>query len=498
MRFIALGIFTLFGAPLLAAEFEVNSLASTGPGTLRAAIEAVNAAASANDQYDIVFRLPGDGVAIAVTPLPAIAKRYVRLIGQPVVGAGARPRLFAVSGTPILRFTAAGEEIELANLSLESGVAPEGGCVHAADLPVTASLTFDDVTFDDCLASAANRTVRGAAIYARGNVSVLDSRFFDTGFELSGSGRAEGGAIALRAGSLYVAGTHFAGTSVFGDSASVQCGGGAIWIQSGDLTAIDSTFSLTSAFCGAGGVGGAIGHSGRNLTLRNVIVRAGTAQYGGAVWFGPTEPPAAGRIENSVFIDNRTTRDNPIFGAPGGALFVRGEAGGPSMVMRNVTFARNGSATGGGAHVADSGAAWSTLHSIIFADARPDANGMPSDSCAASANTTYPLQSSFSFATDDGCTWFPGMQQVTSQALALAYVGPAQSATVDVRLQPGSIAIDGGSPATPAQADAWSCLPADIDLKMRPSDGDGDGAARCDAGARESLANALFAHSFEG
>ena len=92
MRFIALGIFTLFGAPLLAAEFEVNSLASTGPGTLRAAIEAVNAAASANDQYDIVFRLPGDGVAIAVTPLPAIAKRYVRLIGQPVVGAGARPR----------------------------------------------------------------------------------------------------------------------------------------------------------------------------------------------------------------------------------------------------------------------------------------------------------------------------------------------------------------------------------------------------------------------
>ena len=236
-----------------AAEFEVNSTADSGAGSLRAAIEALNAAADVDGQHDIVFRLPGPaGDIVLQAPLPAIGKRFVRLLGAPTIAPGVRPTIYGDDG-PVLALDASVEDAEVRNLSLRDGYATAGACIDAGALASDARLLIDDVVFDSRYVFAIDNDptpLIGAGLYAAGNVTVLDSVFVEGGF-FGGdvNTRMDGGGIALRAGSLYVQDTRFETLSVFTDSTITQCGGGAIWVAAGALTVIDSTFFSTYADC---------------------------------------------------------------------------------------------------------------------------------------------------------------------------------------------------------------------------------------------------------
>lgn len=486
-----------------AAEFEVNSTADSGAGSLRAAIEALNAAADVDGQHDIVFRLPGPaGDIVLQAPLPAIGKRFVRLLGAPTIAPGVRPTIYGDDG-PVLALDASVEDAEVRNLSLRDGYATAGACIDAGALASDARLLIDDVVFDSCYVFAVDNDptpLIGAGLYAAGNVTVLDSVFVEGGFfGGDASSRMDGGGIALRAGSLYVQDTRFETLSVFTDSTSTQCGGGAIWVADGDLTVIDSTFFSTYADCPTGGAGGAIGHTGRDLTLRGVQIEQAGARIGGGVWYGSTRPDARGRIENSVFVDNSVfnVTGAPIANTVGGGLFIRNNINGVSMIARNNTFVRNRSETGPAAHIGESGVTWLAFHSNLLGETGLSANGQPSGSCLVSENSTFPAEPSYSVVTDQGCSAL-NMQRVDVADLPMAYIDVPDSVLADVRLLPGNVAIDTGSPLAPSQADPFACMVADIEGVARPLDGDGDGDARCDIGAREEQSPRLFGDGFEG
>ena len=497
-----LALFLSLPVAAAAAEFEVTTTADAGAGSLRAAIEAVNAATDPADQYDIVFRLPGPDANIApATPLPPLTRRFVRLIGQPVIAPGVPPQIHGSVGAATLVFAAAVEDAEVRDLTIHNRSIRDS-CVDASALAHNASLLFDSVVFQRCQRYAADGDVspqRGGALQANGTVSIVNSRFVEA-IVSSGeaSARVEGGAIAFGQGSLYVEGSHFESVSAYAEHPDGLCGGGAIWVEYGDLVVIDSSFDLTYAECPSGGAGGAIGHAGGNMTLRGVQIQNAGAGIGGGVWYGPALA-SNGRIENSVFVDNGTynSGDGEPLNTPGGAVFLRDNPGGVAMVMRNNTFLRNASERGGGAHLGFGQVSWTAFHSNLFGDTGDDVNGLPGDACFVIAGAAFPAEPGNSLATDTSCDGFAGMQVVDAADLRIESVPRVDSPLLAVRVLPGSPAIDAGSARTPSLGDALACMPVDIDGTTRPRDGDADGEARCDIGAHEVLGEHIFGDGFE-
>src|SRR5690606_34607824 len=126
-----------------------------------------------------------------------------------------------------------------------------------------------------------------------------------------------------------------------------------------------------------------------------------------------------------------------------------------------------------------------------------DGNGQPGGSCMTDETSTFPDEPSYSVITDQSCSAL-GMQQVAVADLPIAYLDVPDSNRFEVRLLPGNVAIDAGSPLAPSQADPFACVSTDITGVARSLDGDGDGEARCDIGAHEAMDVRLFRDGFEG
>src|SRR5581483_9651105 len=214
--------------PASAATFVVKSTADSGPGSLRAAIDAANATPGA----DVVkFNIPGTGpfVISLLTPLPTIS--------QPVVINGSTQPGFA--GTPLIQLDRGGSpatvglvvqagSVKVTGLSITHfavGVAVDGandavsGCWIGLDPAGTQS--GNTVGIQVSGASASGATIGGNSAAARNVISGNTVQ----GVTISGPGAlVQGNYIGTDPSGRVAVGNH-TGIEVFAPSGTAQIGG---------------------------------------------------------------------------------------------------------------------------------------------------------------------------------------------------------------------------------------------------------------------------------
>ncbi len=214
----------------------VNSLADSGPGSLRDAIQTADAG-SPSDKYTIGFSVTGK--IDLQSPLPYF--RNTIAIQGPGANSLTVERAAGVSFTSRMMLVAVDQTASLSGLTIANG--NDGGILNAAG----ATLTVSDCAFTGNSAP----DVGGGAIANGGIMTVRNSRF-------SGNSAASGGAIQNGyGGSMTISGCVFTGN-------------------------VASTFTTGTGFV-FGGTGGAIANS-YNLAVRDCTFTDNSALYGGAIY----------------------------------------------------------------------------------------------------------------------------------------------------------------------------------------------------------------------
>jgi hypothetical protein len=169
-----------------------------------------------------------------------------------------------------------------------------------------------------------------------------------------------------------------------------------------------------------------------------------------------------------VTLTNTTVTGNSAPSGGGAASF----AGSARLHLRNATIARNG-----GGNLRRNAGGTGTAVNTIVAD---PLSGSNCDLAGSTWTTSTGNVSSSADAAADGCAF--GSASVSGVNAGLGDLADNGGATQTMALLPGGAAIDAGSP------DASLCPATDQRGQSRPTDGNGDGAAACDAGAFEAAA----------
>ncbi|MDR2741096.1 MAG: right-handed parallel beta-helix repeat-containing protein [Treponema sp.] len=193
----------------------VVSSADSGPGTLRAALEAVKTAGGA-----IAIDLPAnDRVITLSSDLPAITKSVV------IEGGGAtltRNGFTPSSTTQLLRITGAAVEVRISRLHFKGGRATtNGGAINNAG-----KLSLESCIFSDNTTNNGSSNTLGGAVYTSGtgsSLTVSGCTFY--GNRAAGSSSNSGGAIYQASGTLKLTGNVF-WESTGGSYPVVQAAGG--------------------------------------------------------------------------------------------------------------------------------------------------------------------------------------------------------------------------------------------------------------------------------
>ncbi|REJ76610.1 MAG: hypothetical protein DWQ36_19790 [Acidobacteria bacterium] len=252
--------------------------------------------------------------------------------------------------------------------------------------------------------------------------------------------------------------------------------GGGLTINEGIVTVRD-TLVRRNAARGVNGRGGGVAIAGGEVQLTRVSVVENTAgELGGGIYKFSSD---TAYLTNVTLSGNESDLD-------GAGLYV--DVG--AVSLDSVTIAANradadddGTGEGGGVFVAG-GAAVSTTNSVVGDNLRGAARGALTDDCSGVLSSNgYNL-----VATTVGCTISVTVGDATGVPTGLGPRGwLAGAASLGHVPQPGSAALDTGSPSCPA-----------VDQRglTRPFDGDGAGGAQCDKGAVESHGD-LFFDGFE-
>ena len=272
----------------------VTSLADSGRGTLRAAIELARNRPShlggRMHSNTIKFARSVRGTIALTTALPILANDIV------ISGPGSRTSFPTGPGQPLTVtrsdametaafsiFTVAkGAVISMRGLTITGGSAPDGGGIDNAG-----SLSLVDITIVGNSATSVGfgspAATLGGGIDNTGTLSVAGSAFYDNSAAggTNGTGvTGYGGAIA-NSGRLSVANSTFVGNSA-------TDGGGIM--NSGTASITGSQFSYDSASGGSDSSGGAIDNKG-TLSVANcdftsdtaTVLVAGGSSFGGAI-----------------------------------------------------------------------------------------------------------------------------------------------------------------------------------------------------------------------
>lgn len=457
-----------------AATFSVTNIDNAGPGSLRQALLTANATSAPPHRIEFHPDFPQLGTIELFSPLPMIQ------VPVEIDGNGRNPSVtpFDPSNSfPLLRSSKA---LTVKGLSLSRGRANErGGCIGAEGASSTDALIVDSVNFHGCLAavSTGGTMAEGGAIaWAAGApVTVIGSVFQGNGAASLSTGPAGGGALSvsgrLRVESSYFYGNIANGPALFGGAIKLSTFGA----QSADI--VDSVFVGNLAVpetsvASPQGAGGAISLDCAPCTvsMQRVYFGENASDYAGAVFLrGTLAQPSQASLQNVTFVNNRAT-------AWGGAVYTNGAR----LDLRHTTFAYNTGGTGG--HLAGSSSSIGEWSNSVLAEV-----GQASDvACSMAAQASIAV-GNIAQAGDNSCRLIlPGTTY--SPDLRIVGIDDGDHMPVVVFAANGP-AVDGG--------DDGRCLPHDARGRSRPQDGNGDGLARCDAGAHEAPASQLFQNGFE-
>ena len=324
-----------------------------------------------------------------------------------------------------------------------------GGAILVIDKSQT---TITDTTFDGNDARLA-----GGALYVDRNATVTMT---DTDIINNQAETGQGGGI-LSEGNVNI-------TRGLVDNNLAASFGGGISHGVGTLNVTDSEISDNT-----GSDGGAIGsfNSGTLVIRRSALVaNTATGDFGGGILFDS----GVGRIENTLVSGNAARI--------GGAVSNNGAAA-AALTLSHVTLVDNtASAPGGGTAMARFGVGTITVRGSIV---------------AGNCNTTMSSGGGNLSTTGANC----GLTGATDSTVASIPLDPLSltSGTTSRARVPaaGSVAIDFVAPAQCLDAQG-ATLAVDQRSFGRPFDGDGNGVARCDAGAAERKPQVqIFSNGFE-
>lgn len=498
MRFrpalVAIALVLPMAAP--AAVFNVTNTNATGPGSLRQAMLDANASADASSAIEFDPGLTG-------TISPQFLSSDLPLIdvqGLAINGPGRDQLTLDLSSLQRLTLTAGVDQLDLRDLTVSGGLGFRGGCLNSE---FGATLRLFDVAFEDCVAvPQAMEAARGGAVYSTGPTQVEDARF--TGNQALGEddGGAEGGALFLLPAApstgLTVRRSVFTSNEASSNVNGAAVLGGAIRAL-GNVDALleDSAFTQNRALLtgtGTGASGGAVNGLFEGLVLRRNLFHANTSSGSGSAAAisnaNPDDRPPVD-IENNTFYLNRGN----ISAASnnGAALFVFRAA----LRMRNNSFRDNRASLGAGSFHYGGAIDLVAIASNAFDVDAVDAS--PSCSLSFSAVVDTAFDGGSNYFTDGSCTYFAtaGSQHPTLRLEATTF--PASAVGFALIPFSNSAVVDGGAAGTSA-SDWTLCPETDQVGNLRPQDGDGDGTARCTAGAAEpvfQVSDEIFADGFE-
>jgi CSLREA domain-containing protein len=441
--------------PVRAAGFTVNSpidapdanpgdgICATAAGfcSLRAAIQEANAT-PAPDTITVppgtyVLSVAGRGEDLAATGDLDI-RGPLSIIGagpaSTIIDGSAADRVFHIIG-PI--------GVQMSGFTLRNGSVPRpadisadggGGAIYVVG---GGSLTLTNVAV-----SGNNATSGAIAIDDGGSLTM-------TGSTINSNSSGFGGGI-FNNGSVMLSSTMITGNSA-------DASGGGIYHRQGSLSITNSTISGNSAASGSIGGGGILVAASASATITASTLSGNTARTNGGGIHG----------RGTLSLVNATISGNSAHRS-GGGLYV----GGGSTTLSNVTLANNAADVQGSSLMLGGGSA--QARSSILASSSGGAN------CVG-------LISSLGYNLDSSQTC--GLSGPGDLVGVNPQLGPLQNnggTTSTQALPPTSPAIDAGNPAAPGSSGA--CEAVDQRGQRRPTDGNGDGSARCDIGAFEAAA----------
>jgi predicted outer membrane repeat protein len=322
----------------------VTSLADSGPGTLRAAIQTADSG-SHSDKYTISFAVTG--TIDLLTPLPDLnSSSNITIQGPGASNLTVEPAAGASFSSAIITVDS-GTTASLSGLTIANG--NDGGIVNDGTLTVSG-----------CTVSGNSVPVFGGGIYnaASGTLTVSGGTISDNSAGLIGGGICNFGALAVGGSTV----SDNSATNLFANTA-----GGGIWSGSiffgATMTVTDCTFSGNTANDGGaistgGGTiagssfnrnsaafeGGAIA-TGIALTVRNSSFDGNSSTLGGAI-------DNQGTLSlNGCAFTNNSVSGSTVLGVTnpgeGGAIYNLASSG-FTLDVRGSTFSGNTSSDSGG------------------------------------------------------------------------------------------------------------------------------------------------------
>ncbi len=453
-----------------AISFSVTNTNDSGSGSLRQAIADANAAAGLEHEIVFVELFPSEAQIDPLTPFPPFSKTLA------IRGNGRLPVIDASGAFQIFVLAAPSTGLTVEGLTLlggrSSGEEAKGGCISSGTAAAGAALVVRESLFANC--EAIGGTASGGAIHwANGSIEISDSRFQFNRVEktaTTGNIGASGGAIAAAGSTLVLNGGQFLDNEAIGAPA-----------LGGDVVSLGPVLELTnfssyrakasSPVPGGFSAGGSLSNDcfvDCTVTLRGAFITGADSRNGGAIFIRSNTGAGGARLvlENTSLVGNSATNGGAVF-----SLFAR-------FNVRNATFIANSGTDG--AHLRVSSSTADAITNSIFG---PTASGA---GCSGTLGVT-PLLAGNLRAPGQCAVILPGAPEIAD----MDYRGVSASggAVPVARFGPFSPVLDAGDNVT--------CLDLDAQLRTRPIDGDGDGAAVCDPGAYEHSREGVFRSGFE-
>jgi choice-of-anchor C domain-containing protein len=365
----------------LLSTYTVQSLADSGDGTLRWAIDQANQHTGADT---INFAVSG-----TILLDSAMADLSDSTGATDVEGPGAANLTVSrnsATGTPEFRiFTVqAGADVTIAGLTISGGkltveVGADGGGIENLGTLTVSSATVSGNSVGDRQIPAppgSGSSGRGGGIFNSGTLTIQGSTL-SSNSALAPSQTAKGGGIYNNGGTVTISTSTFSGNtanlgmgggiftasgtvtitdSTLSGNASVLGGGGGIYIGGGVATINTSTLSGNTA-SGLATVGGGIYSGGGTLSLTACTLSGNTASFGGGIGNGN---------DANITLTASTLSGNTAIGGPAGRILSPASGGGISnagtLLITGSTLSANvanepgiGGAGGSGGGISNSG-----------------------------------------------------------------------------------------------------------------------------------------------